>query len=110
MKSEKLFKEAFIKKMLGYVSAGQMSFSRMVELLNGEVENSLIYSIKLTKVKMREQSIEAAIQSCEHKEDWICRVRGFCGAILSGPDVCKGRECPGIKKFIQTLDNPKNNE
>ena len=35
---KKLFKAAYIKKMLGYVSAGQISFGRMVELLNMDVE------------------------------------------------------------------------
>lgn len=35
---KKLFKEAHIKKILGYVSAGQMSFGRMVEWLNMDIE------------------------------------------------------------------------
>ncbi|MFV0310832.1 MAG: hypothetical protein ACK5KN_04190 [Dysgonomonas sp.] len=40
----KKFKEAYFKKLLGYVSAGQMSFSRMCELINKEIENEKIKS------------------------------------------------------------------
>lgn len=35
----KVFKEAEIKKMLGWVTADQMSFSRMVEILNQKANN-----------------------------------------------------------------------
>lgn len=38
-----IFKEAQIKKMLGQVEAEQMTFSRMVELLNQEAYKELAY-------------------------------------------------------------------
>ena len=41
----KLFKESYIKKMLGYVAAEQMTFSRMVELLNDDVQKE-IYKLR----------------------------------------------------------------
>ena len=42
----KPFKEAYIKKMLGYVTAEQMSFSRMVELLNEEAKSYALEACK----------------------------------------------------------------
>lgn len=42
-----IFKESKIKKMLGQVLAEQMTFSRMVELLNQEAYRELAYKGKL---------------------------------------------------------------
>jgi hypothetical protein len=40
----KKFKEAYFKKMLGYISAEQMSFSRMCEFINKDIEKERIDS------------------------------------------------------------------
>ncbi len=42
-----VFKEAQIKKMIDQVQAGQMTFSRMVELLNQETYKELAYKGQL---------------------------------------------------------------
>lgn len=60
---KKLFKEAHIKKMLGYVSAGQMSFGRMVELLNIDIEKE--------NVKAYNQAIDDVDRLIEEHEEEV---------------------------------------
>ena len=40
----KKFKESYFKKLLGFVSAEQMSFSRMCEIINSDIENEKVAS------------------------------------------------------------------
>ena len=54
-----IFKEAEIKKMLGYVEAGQMSFSRMVELLNQAAYKELAYKGQLVTMMDAVRTLEA---------------------------------------------------
>lgn len=48
----KVFKEAYFKKLLGYVSAEQISFGRMCELINKDIEKAEIkaYNQAITDV------------------------------------------------------------
>ena len=64
-------------------------------------------AVELAEAEMREHAIEAAIETCEFRADWCCGAREFGGAILDSPDICKGKDCLYIKKFIKMLDNPK---
>lgn len=54
-----IFKEAEIKKMLGYVEAGQVSFSRMVELLNQAAYKELAYKGQLVTMMDAVRTLEA---------------------------------------------------
>lgn len=54
-----IFKEAQIKKMLSQVQAGQMTFSRMVELLNKETYKELAYKGQLVTMMDVVRTLEA---------------------------------------------------
>ena len=54
-----IFKEAEIKKMLGFVQAEQMTFSRMVELLNQEAYKELAYKGQLVTMMDVVRTLEA---------------------------------------------------
>lgn len=54
-----IFKEAQIKKMLDQVHAGQMTFSRMVELLNKETYKKLAYKGQLVTMMDVIRTLEA---------------------------------------------------
>lgn len=54
-----IFKEAQIKKMLDQVQAGQMTFSRMVELLNQETYRELAYKGQLVTMMDVVRTLEA---------------------------------------------------
>lgn len=54
-----IFKEAQIKKMLSQVQAGQMTFSRMVELLNKETYKELAYKGQLVTIMDVVRTLEA---------------------------------------------------
>lgn len=59
----KKFKEAYFKKMLGYVSAEQMSFPRMCELINKDIEAE--------NIKAYNQAIEDVDDLIEKHEEEI---------------------------------------
>ena len=54
-----IFKEAQIKKMLSQVQAEQMTFSRMVELLNQENHKELAYKGQLVTMMDVVRTLEA---------------------------------------------------
>lgn len=54
-----IFKEAQIKKMLAQVQAEQMTFSRMVELLNQEAYKELAYKGQLVTMMDVVRTLEA---------------------------------------------------
>jgi|GEM_PF-2535879 len=54
---------------------------------------------------LREKAIDAAIESCEYKADWCCGEAEYHGKILLEPNICKGKECLHIKRFIEKLNN-----
>jgi len=54
-----IFKEAQIKKMLDQVQAEQMTFSRMVELLNKETYKELAYKGQLVTMMDVVRTLEA---------------------------------------------------
>jgi len=54
-----IFKESQIKKMLGQVQAEQMTFSRMVELLNQEAYKELAYKGQLVTMMDVVRTLEA---------------------------------------------------
>jgi len=54
-----IFKEAQIKKMLGQVKSEQMTFSRMVELLNQEAYKELAYKGQLVTMMDVVRTLEA---------------------------------------------------
>ncbi len=54
-----IFKEAQIKKMLSQVQAEQMTFSRMVELLNQETYKELAYKGQLVTMMDVVKTLEA---------------------------------------------------
>ena len=54
-----IFKESQIKKMLGQVQAEQMTFSRMVELLNQEAYKELAYKGQLVTIMDILRTLEA---------------------------------------------------
>ncbi|WP_419033427.1 hypothetical protein [Dysgonomonas gadei] len=59
----KKFKEAHFKKMLGYVSTGQMSFGRMCELINQDIEKE--------KVKSYNEAIDDIDKLIENHEEEV---------------------------------------
>lgn len=56
-----IFKESEIKKMLGQVQSEQMTFSRMVELLNQEAYKELAYKGQLVTMMDVIRTLEAFI-------------------------------------------------
>lgn len=59
----KKFKVAYFKKLLGYVSAEQMSFSRMCELINQDIEKE--------KAKSYNQAIDDVSKLIEDHEEEV---------------------------------------
>ncbi len=59
----KIFKEAYFKKLLGYVSVGQMSFGRMCEFINQDIEKE--------KTKAYNQAIDDVNKLIEDHEEEV---------------------------------------
>lgn len=59
----KKFKEAYFKKLVGYVSADQISFGRMCELINLDIEKE--------KVKSYNQAIDDVDNLIENHDEEI---------------------------------------
>lgn len=59
----KKFKEAYFKKMLGYVSVGQMSFGRMCEFINQDIEKE--------KAKSYNQAIDDVDNLIDNHEEEV---------------------------------------
>lgn len=62
-------------------------------------------AIAMAQSEMKEKAIESYIENCEYKSEWCCGCAEAHGAILSGPDVCLGRDCPTVKQFIEKLNS-----
>lgn len=54
---------------------------------------------------MKCKAIESYIENCEYKSDWCCGCAEAHGAILAEPDVCRGKDCPSVKLFIEKLNS-----
>ena len=54
---------------------------------------------------MKQKAIESYIENCEYKSDWCCGCAEAHGAILAEPDVCRGKDCPSVKQFIEKLNS-----
>ena len=101
MKSKKLFKEAYVKKMLGYVTAEQMTFSRMVECLNADINKAVNQAVELTKAEMREIAIDAHWRSCLNYQSGMC-IKNYKIYV----NTCEGK-CPYMTFFTNIIGNPK---
>ena len=101
MKSKKLFKEADIRKMLGYVIAEQMTFGRMVELLNEDIDKACDQDTELAKSEMREIAIDAHWRSCLNYQSGMC-IKNYKIYV----NTCEGK-CPYMTFFTNVIGNPK---
>jgi len=61
-------------------------------------------AVEIAEKELTEKAVDAFIESCEYKDDWCCGAREYHGAILTKPDICKGKECQSVKKFINQLN------
>ena len=62
-------------------------------------------AIAMARSEMKEQAIDSYIENCEYKSDWCCGCAEAHGAILAEPDVCRGKDCPSVKQFIEKLNS-----
>lgn len=62
-------------------------------------------AIAMARTEMKENAIESYIENCEYKSDWCCSCAEAHGAILAEPDVCRGKDCPSVKQFIEKLNS-----
>ena len=58
-------------------------------------------AIAMVRSEMKEKAIESYIE----KSDWCCGCAEAHGAILAEPDVCRGKDCPSVKQFIEKLNS-----
>ena len=100
MKSKKLFKEAYIRKMLGYVIAEQMTFGRMVELLNEDIDKARDQDTELAKSEMRERAIKVFKLNCQNAPGCNPVKCKYCGRMV-------GSNCDLLNQFVSLLNNPK---
>ena len=62
-------------------------------------------AIAMARSEMKQKAIESYIENCEYKSDWCCGCAEAHGAILAEPDVCRGKDCPSVKQFIEKLNS-----
>ena len=82
-----IFKESQIKKMLGFVQAEQMTFSRMVELLNQEAYQELARKGRLVTMMDVVRTLEAFLNHSDTtcKSEMKVKIQTLISYIKSNP-------------------------